>query len=1068
MKTDRLFSALVFLTLLFNICSAQNRQFQLQRVPLPFGFHTVIHAGMQDSEGYMWFGTDNGLYRYDGYHYTYYGDDPLNSNSLVSHHIETVYADRNGMIWVGTVNGLSRLDPVTGNFTHFFHEQNEYSLSDNEVKAIFEDHEGMIWVGTNKGLNRFDPRTKIIQRFLHSASDSTTISNDQIRVIYEDKQETLWVGTGSAFGENLEKPPFNGGLNRFDRKTGTFTRYLHDPANPQSLTDSRVRAIFEDSYGTFWIGTAGDGLHTMDRKKGTFERHTYDSAHPEKLSRPALKKLPSWVDDHITFITEDVTRTVWIGTFGNGINRYDRVTKKVTHFSNAKEEIGNVKIDAPWWACTSKDGVLWIGYWENVYTIDLLQTNIPYVSAGNIVYNIYEDSSGVLWYGGDFGLVRKDRKKGTKDHFGNHPNDPLSLNSTIVVSIYEDKQGVLWIGTNIGLNRFNKKNRSFTRYKSSLQTNRSDPYLSIEDIYEDRSGNFWIGTGDYGLKRMDRQTGAVLHYPYNRADSNSISTRRVRRIYEDRNRNLWIGTLGGGLNRLTNTRKPQHFLYRADINDILEDFEGVLWVATSNGLYRKDQQSNSFEHFVYPGTQMTSDIVISGLLEDDQRALWLNSSIGILKLSRDRDALVIYGERHGVNAETRRGFVDAGCYKSKTGELFFGDGNGYYSFFPAQLSRNNRPPQILINQLRLGDEIIKPSKKGPLKKPLSATGEIRLQHNQDFFSFDFAGIHYSDPKENRHLFMLEGLDENWHIGDQKTAYYSKVPPGRYVFRVKASNSDGVWAEKSIAVIVLPPWWRMWWFVTIVAVFIIASVYVLMRWRIQQKFRVQLEGSKNEKQLAELQQQKTELEMQALRAQMNPHFIFNSLNSINRFILQNNREQASEYLTKFSRLMRLILQNSQVVLTTLETELETLRLYLELEALRFDDRFSFKIIVNDELDAQIIKMPPLIIQPFAENAIWHGLMHKEEKGNLQVELFQQDEMLCCKITDDGIGRKKAEDLRNKSASIHKSIGLRITEERIAILQQQKHMQSCVQITDLVLPDGTAGGTEVLLKIPLIIN
>lgn len=811
---NRTLCILLVLLLLCKVSLAQDQPLTLHRIKPP-SMKTDIHAGAQDPEGYMWFATDDGLYRYDGYQYTYYVDDPLNSNSLVSHHVETVYAGRNGIIWVGTQQGLGRLDPATGIFTHFFHEQNDSSLSDNEVKAVCEDHEGIIWVGTNKGLNRLDPVTKKITRLLHSPSDPTTISNDQIRVIYEDKQETLWVGTGSAFGENYASPPFNGGLNRFDRKTGTFTRYLHDPADPHSLADSRVRAIFEDSRGTFWVGTAGDGLHTMDREKGTFTHYSYDPAYPEKLSRPAQKKIDeridTWADDHITFITEDVTGHIWIGTFGNGINRYDPVTKKVTHLSNTDEEIGNTKIDAPFWACSSKDGVLWIGYFENLYNVDLLQTNIPYVSTGDIVYCIYEDASGVLWYGGESGLVRKDRVKKTEEHFVHDPNDPRSLSSTAVASIYEDRHGVLWVGTSTGLTRFNKKDRSFTRFKSNLQIHHNEFYLSIDDIFEDSRGNFWIATADEGLKQMDRQTGAVLHYPYETNDSNSTSTKRIRRIYEDRNGNLWIGTLGGGLNLFTQTGKPQHFLYRTDINDILEDFEGVLWVATSKGLYKKDQKSDRFEHFVYPGTQMTSDMVISGILEDDRRSLWMNSAIGILELNRSRDGLVIYGESHGVNSKTSGQFAYGGCYKSQSGQLFFGDGNGYYSFFPNEMSRNARPPQILIHQFRIGGKIIDPSANGPLKKALAETKEIRLQYDQNFFSFDFTAIHYSNPVENKHLFMLEGLDDNWHVaGDQRTAYYGKVPPGHYTFRVKASNSDGVWAEKSIAVIVLPPWWHTWW------------------------------------------------------------------------------------------------------------------------------------------------------------------------------------------------------------------------------------------------------------------
>ncbi len=227
----------------------------------------------------------------------------------------------------------------------------------------------------------------------------------------------------------------------------------------------------------------------------------------------------------------------------------------------------------------------------------------------------------------------------------------------------------------------------------------------------------------------------------------------------------------------------------------------------------------------------------------------------------------------------------------------------------------------------------------------------------------------------------------------------------------------------------------------------------------------LQKLESERAKIELQQQATDLEMQALRAQMNPHFIFNSLNSINRFILQNNKTQASEYLTKFSRLIRLILQNSQSSLIPLESELEALQLYLELEAVRFNHHFEFKIVMEDDLDVSVLKVPPLIIQPYAENAIWHGLMHKEEKGHLQIELYEEKDMLCCKIADDGVGRKKAAELKSKSASTHKSMGMQITANRIAMLQKENLSATQIKITDLILPDGTAGGTEVLLKIPV---
>jgi LytS/YehU family sensor histidine kinase len=243
-------------------------------------------------------------------------------------------------------------------------------------------------------------------------------------------------------------------------------------------------------------------------------------------------------------------------------------------------------------------------------------------------------------------------------------------------------------------------------------------------------------------------------------------------------------------------------------------------------------------------------------------------------------------------------------------------------------------------------------------------------------------------------------------------------------------------------------------------------YGVIRWRTQYKLKLQLERSHKEKQLADLANKAMELEMKALRAQMNPHFIFNSLNAINRFILQNNKAQASEYLTKFSRLVRLTLQNSQAALISLESELEALQLYLELEAVRFEQRFEFAVYVDKEIDDVMLKVPPLIIQPFAENAIWHGLMHKEEKGRLTIEIFEKGDALYYKITDDGIGRKKAAELKSGSANTHRSMGMQITADRITLLQQQKFIDSSIQITDLVLPDGTAGGTEVVLKLPVI--
>jgi LytS/YehU family sensor histidine kinase len=293
--------------------------------------------------------------------------------------------------------------------------------------------------------------------------------------------------------------------------------------------------------------------------------------------------------------------------------------------------------------------------------------------------------------------------------------------------------------------------------------------------------------------------------------------------------------------------------------------------------------------------------------------------------------------------------------------------------------------------------------------------------------------------------------------------------------IQASNTGNEFMgpEKTLLINITPAFWNQWWFRIVAVVFILSSFYFVIRYRTQQKFHLQLERSEKERQLAdmgqrtaELLQQKTEMEMQALRAQMNPHFIFNSLNSINRFILQNNKAQASEYLTKFSKLVRLILQNSQASLITLESELESLQLYLEMEALRFNYHFDYKISVPKDLDIEVLKVPPLIIQPYVENAIWHGLMHKEEKGQLDIEVSLENNYLFFKVTDNGIGRKQSAALASKSATKHKSMGLRITADRIEMMQNSNGIESPVTINDLVNADGSAAGTEVTIKIPVI--
>jgi ligand-binding sensor domain-containing protein/signal transduction histidine kinase len=828
-----------------------------------FDFVTGI---TQDQEGIMWYSTKKGLYCYDGNHVTSYKNNPLNPNSIMSNLLESIYADSNGIIWIGSLGkGLDRFDPVSGIFTHYRHDPNDpASLSNDTVTAILRDKEGTLWIGTHDGLARLNPAKNDFFIYRHEPGNSTSISCNQVRKIYEDRQGNLWIGTGSPY-PNDGGGPDSGGLNLLDKKAGTFTRYLHDPDNVHSLLSNKVSAIYEDDQGVLWVGTGKAGLHKMNRADGTFERLVFDPAHPEMLSGPLFDKKTSNYE-HITFFIQDAAESYWFGTVDAGLFYYNPLTGKILNFHGTESSSSGFVDYGAFRAFTSRDHILWIGGTQgDIYHFDPLLKEIPHTAIqGAPVGSFYEDSHGIFWIGTDRELL----KCGPDDEILKRyviESNPGKSESYFIYSIYEDRQGNLWIGSAGGLCLFDTKTEKFTRYKNNQKDDNSLSNNNVISIFEDSQANFWIGTFR-GLNLMDRKTGSFTQFFMNPLDTARFGINIATAIVEDNAGKFWISSWNGNgvyqFNR--ENKKFKSYLKGSSIISMHMDGDGVIWCGGSDGLYWYNREIDNFIRYTDSGSPAGISDVFS-LTGDDRNYLWAGTSEGIVRINPERNETSEYGISYGIGENTLN-FGSSG--KRTNGKIYFGDPTGYFSFSPKELIENLKAPEIVFTGFRLADRIVKPDDGGPVKGRLSKQSEIRLSHDQDVFSFDFAVIDYSNPEENRLIYFLENYDNKWYqASSEQRAYYFNIPPGKYTFHVKAVNSYGVWAEKKIDIVILPPWWRTWWAYFIYTLLFIAVAFGIDR--IQRRRILRAEKERNrEKELAQAKEiEKAYTELKATQIQL---------------------------------------------------------------------------------------------------------------------------------------------------------------------------------------------------------
>ena len=846
----------IFLLLFLPLASHSQQNLRFEHLGMEDGLsNNQVISLLQDSKGYIWIGTMDGLNKYDGYTFTKYRFDPTDSNSLSQNLIYTIWEDKQGFIWVGTFEGLCKFDRHTEKFTRYKPDA-KAPFYDPNISAINEDNTGMMWVGSaSGGLCRFDRQTGnfLSENFFPKQTDDKELLHGTITTIYRDPTGNLWAGTLNGLYQIILSPTKTGKLPEV-----TLKNYLNNPADETSLSNNSVGSVFKDRSGLLWIATL-NGLNSFDTKSGLFKRYHHDSRNINSLSSNEVG------NGFGTGIAEDKDGNLWIAT-RNGLNKLNKQSNSFTRFYHSSKNPYSIRSNEITTITIDKAGILWVGAWNgNLSKANLNQKQFGHISydpdnknslAGNDVTAILEDSSGNLWIGiNGRGLSRWDKKINKFKHFTSNTSDIKTLRSDYVYGLLEDIHGHLWVCNGATLSRFNKQTSEFTHFNSNAAGYKDFDHQIINSITQDKEGYIWLGTGN-GIKRFDEKTGHFTHYYYTPGDTSGISDFTSIAIFADSRDNIWSGFGSIATDRLDKeTGRFTHYKHNPKdpasissniVNSFYEDTKGNIWMGTSaGGLCQFNYATGKFTSYTIKDG--LPDNTVYSILEDNKNNLWLGTGNGLSQFDPAKKTFSNYEYKDGLQSNVfAAGHRNRPArYKGKDGTLYFGGPGGLNYFDPLQLKINSILAPVVITQFKLFDK---------LKKGANESKEIILKHNENYFSFEFSSLSFFNPSKNQYAYKLEGVDKDWiNSGSRRYVSYTNISPGKYEFKVKATNNDGVWNEEgaSIIIIIRSPWWQSWWAYIIYGLLLIACVIAIHRY---QKRRV-IMAEREKTQKRELEQAK---------------------------------------------------------------------------------------------------------------------------------------------------------------------------------------------------------------------